>query len=211
MVTKTTAEHPTHDRVLLLFDYDPLTGLFTNRKSGYVHKVRSRHYSHINIDGKTYGAHRIAWYCMTGEWPTMVIDHINRDPGDNRFSNLRHVTVAVNSKNRTIKNRRVSKYRGVIYISRAKFSATVRHNNKTYYLGRFNTAYNAHRAYEKKLSELLGDDYVDIYFQGDINYDDYLKISKPVYLDSDGNPLKRTPKRKLDPVKRRIIKGWYLN
>lgn len=43
-----------------------------------------RGYIIVRVDGKIYPAHRIAWFLKTGEWPTGVIDHINRDGEDNR-------------------------------------------------------------------------------------------------------------------------------
>jgi hypothetical protein len=44
--------------------------------------------------------HRLAWFLVYGEWPIGVIDHINRDPLDNRIENLRDVDSRANSHNR---------------------------------------------------------------------------------------------------------------
>ena len=42
----------------------------------------------------------MAWLYMAGAWPSGVIDHMNGDPSDNRWSNLRDVTQAENNANR---------------------------------------------------------------------------------------------------------------
>jgi hypothetical protein len=52
----------------------------------------------IRLEGIGYLAHRLAWVYMTGEQPD-VIDHINRERDDNRFSNLRNGTFKDNSTN----------------------------------------------------------------------------------------------------------------
>lgn len=56
---------------------------------------------HIQImtGGKLYHSHRVIFKMMTGRDPEGTIDHINRDPGDNRWSNLRDVNVTVNRLN----------------------------------------------------------------------------------------------------------------
>jgi len=45
------------------------------------------------------GVHQIAWLLYYGEWPSIMIDHINRDKKDNRISNLRDVTNSQNCIN----------------------------------------------------------------------------------------------------------------
>lgn len=43
----------------------------------------------IGIDGKYEYAHRVAWMIKTGRVPPGGVVHLNRDLGDNRWSNLR--------------------------------------------------------------------------------------------------------------------------
>lgn len=91
--------------------YDPDTGIFTWRKSkgpakkgtvaGKIYK--SHPYIKIGVCRHSIDAHRLAWLYVYGEWPTMDIDHINRDPTDNRICNLRHVSRSENNRNRVLR------------------------------------------------------------------------------------------------------------
>lgn len=54
----------------------------------------------IEFMGKSYKAHRLAWYYHYNKWPEGQIDHINGITNDNRIENLRDVTSSENSKNR---------------------------------------------------------------------------------------------------------------
>jgi len=93
--------------------YSPETGEFryvtTSSKKMKVGDVaggilKSGHVT-INIEGKRYLAHRLAWLYMTGEFPSCLIDHANRDSGDNRWSNLRLADHSNNAWN----NKRISR------------------------------------------------------------------------------------------------------
>ena len=53
----------------------------------------------MSIGKKTYAQHRVIWLYMTGEWPSEDVDHINLDPSDNRWENLRQVTHSENCRN----------------------------------------------------------------------------------------------------------------
>jgi hypothetical protein len=87
----------TQSRLRELMLYDPATGVFSwlqhrcgpatrNRRAG---TVRGSKYRVICIDGKRYPATHIAWLYMTGEFPSLLIDHRNRDKFDDRWVNLR--------------------------------------------------------------------------------------------------------------------------
>lgn len=75
-----------------LLDYDPLTGLFTwrsnrsNVKAGTIAGCfDASGYWQITVLNRSRKAHRLAHLYMTGNWPTLHIDHINQVRHDNRW------------------------------------------------------------------------------------------------------------------------------
>lgn len=137
--------------------YNPLNGLFTWIKPTYKSRVSIGSiagnqapdgYIIIKIFGQKYPAHRLAWFYMTGEWPANVIDHINCIRNDNVFSNIRLATYSENQHNRNKFKSTKSGLIGAKYdISRKKYKADIRLGRKTIFLGRFDTAIEAHNAY----------------------------------------------------------------
>lgn len=71
-------------------------------------------YRQIRISGKTYYAHRLAWLWVHGESP-LLIDHIDRNPSNNRLSNLRSADWNVNAQNMLASKRSKSGIRGVFW------------------------------------------------------------------------------------------------
>ena len=56
----------------------------------------------VSIGTKGYRCHRIIWEIFNGKIPTgMVVDHIDRNPFNNKISNLRLITVSENNRNRS--------------------------------------------------------------------------------------------------------------
>lgn len=121
-----------HERLLEAVYYCPDTGVFTWRISTpgrlagrvagsrkdckYASSENADHrYPKICIDRKTHKLSRLAWFYMTGEWPQLLIDHINRDTWDDRWLNLRLATPSQNACNRKKKSK--SGVHGVALIS----------------------------------------------------------------------------------------------
>ena len=87
----------------------------------------------------------------------METDHINRDRLDNRKSNLRIVTHQQNQFNKKQKNNS-SNYKGVVKTSVGKgYMARIIKDNKSFYLGYFQSSEEAAMAYDKKAKELFGE------------------------------------------------------
>jgi len=89
------------DAISEAFCYDPMTGYFTRRydrghfkKGTRIGGINCQGYEKIYFEGRQHSTSRLAWLYMTGEWPEFEIDHKNRNPSDNRWSNLREATPA---------------------------------------------------------------------------------------------------------------------
>lgn len=117
----------------------------TTTPSGY-------HYS--SIDSRKVYAHRVIWKLVTGDEPVEV-DHINGDPSDNRFTNLRSVSHAENGRNSKLPRDNRSGCIGVHWNSEcSKWAAEIRANGQRHYLGLFATreaAAAARKAAERRL------------------------------------------------------------
>lgn len=98
----------TYELCRKLFTYDPATGRMARNYTtssraikGQLVGCKNAHgYLVVRVGDTLYYVHRLAWLWMTGEWPSHTIDHINRDPSDNRWENLRDVTHSDNHHNR---------------------------------------------------------------------------------------------------------------
>ena len=156
-----------------LLEYDLQTGLFLWKKSqsnhvkagtvaGYARsgsRAKNKKYIIIGIKGKQYKAHRIAWLMATGCDPgDALVDHIDGNGTNNKFSNLRLATQLENGRNKQIYSNNSSGYKGVSYHKQMrKWRADIRVEQKLIYLGLFTTPELAHMAYCKAAAELHGE------------------------------------------------------
>jgi hypothetical protein len=92
---------------------------------------------------------------MTGAWPPNDVDHINGVRDDNRWTNLRLATRAENLRNMKAKTNKTG-LKGV-YLNAGRYTARIRHNYTSHYLGRFDTPEEAHAAYRKAADALHGE------------------------------------------------------
>jgi hypothetical protein len=95
-----------------------------------------------------------------------MVDHSNGDRLDNRKENLRVCTHQENQMNRGKTKTNKSGYKGVSYMKKKKnmineyskpWSASIRFNGKSIYIGTFAIKEEAARAYDKKAIELFGE------------------------------------------------------
>jgi hypothetical protein len=156
---------PSADEVRSLLDYDPETGIFRWEKaqSNRV-KVGQRtgclcHYGYqiIGINGRVYRAARLAWLIMTGEWPSVYIDHVNGDRADDRWVNLREATPSDNMCNRKRQSHNTSGHVGVSFEKqRGLWRARITKNGRTLDLGFFPTSEAAAGARRAELDRVHG-------------------------------------------------------
>ena len=144
-------KHSTPPSVDLLWEkysYNPLTGYLHKRKSGirvkgYVSSNRRGWMLNLTWNGKrlvtSYG--RIVYAWCTGAWPTQQIDHIDRNPQNNTFHNLRNISNRENCQNRANFGHWVEREQ--------KWQARIRVNGKLKYLGLHATQALAQQAYRE--------------------------------------------------------------
>lgn len=93
--------------------------------------------------------------------PSGIVDHVNRDPLDNRRSNLRIATPSQNQANRTKDFARkglTSQYKGVCWHRKdRKWHARIYQNNKAIHLGAFFNETDAARAYDAAALKIYGE------------------------------------------------------
>ena len=132
--------------------YDQATGIFYRDGKEIKQKQCHQGYSRICLPNRSYLAHRLAYFIMTGEWPECV-DHINNVRHDNRAANLRAATSRQNSMNRKSSKNSLSKYKGVTFRKdRCKWVATI--NRKR--IGSFINEKDAAQAYNKAAKKQYG-------------------------------------------------------
>ena len=117
-------------------------------------------YRAFKVGSKMLLTHRVIWYLYYNSWPPegKILDHINGDKLDNRVENLRLATQSQNGANRKDQINNTSGYRGVHFVTKDKvWRATIKINNKTKSLGRYQTAQEASEVYELAADLLFGE------------------------------------------------------
>lgn len=112
----------TQKRLKELVHYNPETGVFTCIKKNTRRNVGDvlGTYSHdgyltIEINGKCYQLHRLAFLYMTGRFPCNLTDHANGNVVDNRWCNLREANSSENNRNRKCLNRSQTGIKGLSF------------------------------------------------------------------------------------------------
>jgi hypothetical protein len=134
----------TQERLKELLHYNPETGMFTRLVSlsnrtpvgSEAGGVSAQGYTVIRVDGGgSHMASKLAVLYMTGIYPGTV-DHINRDPGDDRWCNLRQASRHQNQCN-TRQAPGASGFRGVCKKKDGLFHARVQIRKVRTTLGKY--------------------------------------------------------------------------
>lgn len=156
---------PPREVLLALLRYDRSTGTFIWRERGRGHfsstrahnawnakfsgrqalaSINSSGYLYGSILGEPYFAHRVAWAMFFDITPYDEIDHINRNPLDNRIENLRLATRSMNERNKPVRRDSASQIRGVAYDARySTWQASIKIGGRKVHLGSFRNADDA--------------------------------------------------------------------
>jgi hypothetical protein len=154
----------TQEHVRSVFNYDPETGIVTRinelttpNRHLVGPNVGSRVHGHLRVfvGGRNVFMHRVIWLWMTGSWPSQTIDHINGIRDDNRWINLRDVSVQENSMNRRVAAK--TSRSGIVGVhwdkAKRRYRAKIGINGVTRYLGTFTDISDAQSARQRAFEE----------------------------------------------------------
>lgn len=137
----------TQDTVRELLDYDPVTGFLTWRhrsekwfsttgssvtwnkrfagtRAGTNDSVDGQWYIRLRIMGRSYLAHRLIWFWVTGKIPE-EIDHTDQNKANNAWANLREVSHSENGRNTPLRSNNTSGVTGVNLNRHGKWQASI--------------------------------------------------------------------------------------
>ncbi len=114
--------------IIWKWDYDPEFGSLRNRVSNQAARLKcAKGYIKIEVLGKSYYAHRVAFLIMEARWPEQI-DHINRIRDDNRWINLREANQVENARNHGLRVTNTSGVMGVGHSERHGWVAEMTRN-----------------------------------------------------------------------------------
>jgi hypothetical protein len=145
----------TQELVQDLFNYDPDTGILTNKiarwgakAGGIAGGIAGAGYLLVSIKRINHTVHRICFLHYHGYLPAML-DHKDNNKLNNRILNLRECTKQENSFNAKISKANKSGIKGVSWNKKAKkWMAGMKINGKNNYLGLFTEIEDARKAVE---------------------------------------------------------------
>jgi len=112
----------------------------------------------VRVEGRLTTVHRVIWKMQTGTDPVSQIDHINGNPDDNRWANLREATQLQNMWNQKVRNTNTTGH-PCIYAMNTKRAASKKWRvllsvkPKRIFVGDFHTFEEARAAYETALAK----------------------------------------------------------
>jgi hypothetical protein len=149
------------------FSYSPLLGEFRWRvpRPGWSvgrvagGSIDDRGYVRVTLDGQHYRLHRLVWCWVTGEDPGQLeIDHIDGDPTNNKWNNLRPATHQQNCLNTPCYANNKAGFKGVHQVKGyQRWRASIRIDGKLRHIGYYQSPEEAHAAYCAAAQALRGD------------------------------------------------------
>lgn len=136
-----------------LFNYDECSGALSAKSIEYVHIYWDADsgtvpYYKVRVRQEIYLAHRVIWLLKTVDWPSNLVDHIDQNTANNKWSNLRRTTYSGNALN--------TKATGVSWHKNRKYwIAQITYKKKQYHLGCYYDKEEALKVVAKKRAELI--------------------------------------------------------
>lgn len=166
--TDTKLSELTHASLLHQMRYNPDTGEFwrINSKSPRFRNrlpmlaesvISAKGYRQLMVDKVRKPVHILAFFYMTGRLPKagMVVDHIDGNPLNNRWNNLREITGGENVRNQRLRKTTKSGYTGVHQRKSGKFMPHIRIDGKLKTFGCYNTLEEALAVRKSELEKHL--------------------------------------------------------
>lgn len=155
----------TQDRLKELLRYNPETGAFTwlvcpgrRVRAGDIAGSTNNGYRVIQVRGRSYKAHRLAWLYVHGVWPPAEVDHRHGVRSDNRISGLRLATRQENGRNLKRLRSNTTGFTGVHWRKdRQCWQARIGVGGRYLSLGYFDSPEAASAAYEARATQLFGE------------------------------------------------------
>ncbi len=113
-------------------------------------------YLWIQLDGNAYSAHRLVFFYLTGNWPS-IVDHKNGNTLDNRWINLREASRNQNAWNTKVYKKKSNLPMGVRITREGTYTARIGYYGKQITLGTYQTIKEAQDVYIEKRRELYGE------------------------------------------------------
>lgn len=151
------------EQVRSFFTYDPETGELRWRNAAgrwgripagtLAGRVNHEGYRYITIQGKQYRSCRLIWLYMTGEWPSVTVDHADTDPTNDRWGNLRLADLSEQKRNNKRRRDNSTGFKCVIYYNDPRYRDGKHYRyrfstyGKTIHGPRYLTAEEAYAAY----------------------------------------------------------------
>ena len=111
----------------------------------------------IRINYINFYRYRLIWALKYGEWPD-ELDHKNNDPMIDSSEETRISTHSQNMGNQRVRSNNKSGYKGVSWITkRQKYQAMIKVNYKGKFLGYYDTAEEAAKAYAEGSKKYFGE------------------------------------------------------
>jgi hypothetical protein len=110
--------------------------------------------SHNSSSGRTI---QIGRFILNENRSEYQVDHINRNPFDNRKTNLRICTHHQNQMNRGLRSDNKSGFKGVAFEKGKWWSARIKYKEKRIFIGFFKEKIEAAKAYNEKAKEIFGE------------------------------------------------------